>query len=103
MNEKQPWGAYEFNRCNPNFQWNDVGGIYIFTGLNAAKNAWIAYYIGQTDSFSNRLPSHERWDEAVRKGATEIHARVEKDARKRDSMEAELIQRFQPPLNTQLK
>ena len=45
--------------------WNDIGGLYIFTYLNA-QNRWPALYVGIADSFKNRLPNHERWSEARR-------------------------------------
>lgn len=96
------WSGYTFKVYYPNTEWNDVAGIYIFTGLNT-KNLWVALYIGQTNSFANRLPSHERWPEAVRLGATHIHAMAVARQGDRDIIESRLIQDFQPPMNDQLK
>jgi excinuclease UvrABC nuclease subunit len=96
------WLSYEFHVYTPDTSWNDIGGIYIFTGIS--QNKWIPYYIGQTDSFKNRpLSSHEQWDKAQRLGATHIHAMVVQQEATRLAIEKELIQAFQPKLNQQLK
>jgi excinuclease UvrABC nuclease subunit len=103
MSDKVTWSSYEFQVFSPdNTTWNEVGGIYIFTGVNA-QNRWVALYIGQAKAFSERLPNHERWSEARRLGATHIHAMVVAKQADRDSIEAHLIQVCQPRLNTQLK
>jgi hypothetical protein len=91
----------EFNVYGPNTQWNKVGGLYIFTQDCGAY--WRALYVGKTDDFSSRLPSHERWDEAGRNGATHIHAKVVSQAANRDTWERQLIAHLQPQLNDQLK
>jgi excinuclease UvrABC nuclease subunit len=91
-----------FDVYPPNTTWNDVGGVYIFTYLNA-QNRWPALYIGIADSFKNRLPNHDRWAEAQRAGATHIHARVVSPEASRQTIERELIRMYQPPLNTQHK
>ena len=59
-----------------NADWSDAGGVYIFTGVNPTTNRWIPYYVGQTGSFRDRIPSHEKWPPAVLLGATHVHARV---------------------------
>jgi len=66
---------YELEVCNAEGNWRDVGGIYIFTGLNA-QNLWRPFYIGQANSFRDRIPNHENWSAAVRLGATHVHALV---------------------------
>jgi len=78
--------------------WKDVGGVYIFSGVK--NNIWHAYYIGITDSFQDRHPNHERWEEAKCLGATHVHARGESQAAVRESIEKELIETYQPTLNT---
>jgi excinuclease UvrABC nuclease subunit len=97
------WLSYELYVYTINTNWNDdVGGIYIFSGpIN--NNQWVAYYIGQTDSFKDRLPNHERWEEAKRLGATHVHAMVVRQEATREDIERELIRAFQPRLNLQLK
>jgi hypothetical protein len=100
MNERVAWLAYDFTVYPATgVTWGDVGGVYIFAGHNP-QNQWQAYYVGQTESFQRRLPGHERWKEAARMGATDIHARVVQQALSRDAIERELIHAFQPPLNT---
>lgn len=102
MSDKVTWLTYEFNVHIPNVSWNDVAGIYIFTGVNQA-NQWVPLYIGQASSLADRLANHERWQEAVRLGATHIHARTVSQQATRNLIEQELIQAYQPRLNTQLK
>lgn len=96
------WLTYCFTVYSTETTWNNIGGLYIFCGLNS-QNRWVPYYIGQTDSFQNRLPSHDRWEEARRLGATHVHAMVERQEANRLAIEKELIQAFQPKLNQQLK
>lgn len=79
--------------------WNDVPGLYIFSFIRAG--CWRALYIGQAASFQERLPNHERLEEAVRNGATHIHVMVVGQQAKRNVWERMLIQTHQPPLNTQ--
>jgi hypothetical protein len=95
------WAAYEFEVLNMDGMWKDVGGVYIFSGVK--DSIWRAYYIGITDSFQDRHPNHERWEEAKRLGATHVHARGEPQAATRESIERELIGTYQPPLNTHHK
>ena len=61
----------------------------------------MALYVGKTDDFAKRPATHERLDEAVRLGATHIHARVVPLQADRDRIEKTLILSLQPPLNTQ--
>lgn len=84
-----------------NSDWNKVAGLYIFASLH--NNRWNALYVGQTDDFSSRLPNHERLGEAIRKGATHIHAVGVQQVATRDRLERALIQHLQPPLNTLLR
>jgi len=102
MNATVTWLTYEFTIYQPATQWNNVSGIYIFAGLNL-HNQWVPYYIGQCDSFQNRIPSHEQWDRARSLGATHVHARAVPPVATRIAIEAELILAYQPWLNTQLK
>ncbi|WP_421216855.1 hypothetical protein [Aeromonas enteropelogenes] len=102
MTNKAIWASHEFNVYTPSTEWYDRAGIYIFAKIGP-DNHWNALYIGQTNSFSERLSNHERWIEAAKLGATHVHARVVSDQRERDDVEAQLIRINQPPLNTQLK
>lgn len=89
----------QFDVFDRNMGWNDVPGLYIFS--YATANGWYALYVGQAESFSARLPNHERLAEAVRNGATHIHAMVVRQQTMRDQWEHMLIQTLQPPLNVQ--
>lgn len=92
----------EFIIYSPESNWNKVAGLYIFAN-SADGQHWRALYIGQTNDFSSRLPTHEKWDLAVRRGATHIHALVVSQAVMRDLWEQRLISYLQPPLNDQYK
>lgn len=91
-----------FHIYSENKNWKQISGLYIFAYL-AANGKWTALYVGQTDDFSSRLPSHERLNEAVRLGATHIHACVVSAQSERDRLEAALIRNLQPRMNGQLK
>lgn len=102
MSDKVTWLDHEFSVHQHGENWNAVAGLYIFSGLNSER-LWVPYYIGQAESFDTRLPTHERWQEAARLGATHVHAMVVPLQANRDSIEKALIQAYQPPLNVQLK
>lgn len=95
------WWNWDFEVHVPPVRWNAVAGLYIFAGLDLTRTLWRPFYIGQTESLAERLPTHEYWQEAVRLGATHIHARVEPQAVTRQAMERILIQQYQPRLNSQ--
>jgi excinuclease UvrABC nuclease subunit len=86
----------------PGTNWNDVAGLYIFA-VNTSQNNWRALYVGQADSFKDRLSSHERWREAQLLGAKHIHALPIQLEANRDIFEELLIQNLQPQLNVQLR
>ncbi|MDR3405559.1 MAG: GIY-YIG nuclease family protein [Chthoniobacter sp.] len=99
MSDQVTWLGHSFYVCHIDSNWSQHGGVYIFTALDN-KGQWWPFYIGQSEQFSNRLPNHERWEEAVRMGATHVHAMVVPQAATRDAIERELIRRYQPKLNT---
>jgi len=89
---------YEYKVYELVTQWNDFPGNYIFTQWT--QNGWRAIYIGQTDTFQTRMPHHERLAEAMRLGATHIHAHVNNGGeRARRAEEEDLIQLHRPPCN----
>jgi hypothetical protein len=96
------WLSYEFTVYPPATQWNNVAGIYIFSGMNQQRY-WVPYYVGQCDSFADRIPSHEQWDTAQSLGATHVHAMVVPQAADRNRIERALIQAYEPRLNAQLR
>ena len=100
MSDKVKWWNWDFTVYEHSSDWNEVAGIYIFAGLNSVGR-WEALYIGSTESLAERLPNHEKWPEAVRLGATHIHARVESQVATRQAIERILIQNYRPHLNIQ--
>jgi len=99
MNSTAKWSSYEFGVYSPDANWNDVSGVYLFCGIGS-QNQWVPLYIGQAESFRSRFSAHEEWGPASRLGATHIHALVVPQSATRDLMERELIQSYQPRLNT---
>jgi hypothetical protein len=88
--------TYEFRRCFAGLPWNAVGGIYAFV-------AWPSrvLYIGETGSFASRLPGHEVWPEARKRGAREIYAMpFNGTSSERRVLERALIGAYTPACNT---
>lgn len=79
-------------------KWNPVPGVYIFAAP-AGAGTWRAIYVGETGSFADRLPGHEKQAAAIQLGATSVHARVENSADARASLESFIIRDYSPPLN----
>ena len=96
------WLDQEFQVFEYSANWYAVPGLYIFAGLNP-QGQWYPLYIGKAESLAERIPTHERWQEAGQLGATHVHARVEQQKAKRAIQEKQLIQNYQPRLNVQLK
>ena len=94
--------ALEFTIYDSAVTWNKVAGLYIFA-YRTDEVHWTALYVGQAEDFSVRLPSHEKWNSAVRLGATHIHALVVPLAANRDKWEKMLIQHLQPRMNVQYR
>lgn len=90
--------AYDANLTT----WNEVAGLYMF-GKPIGLGSWELYYIGKTENFRQRLANHEHWPHASRLGCATILATVVPNTAMRGVWEEELIQRFRPTLNTQLK
>ena len=101
------WAGHQFDIYDPDdTKWNEVGGVYIFAGISEHSptgSTWKAYYIGETQDFSERLPGHEQWATARQHGATDIHAMSVTDTQERRALEKMLIQRFDPPLNQEYR
>lgn len=102
MPDTVTWITHAFSVHQQGDNWNEVPGLYIFTGRNAAGQ-WVALYVGQADSLAGRIPNHERWEEALRHGATHVHAKVVRETVARDLIERELCRTLQPRLNVQLR
>lgn len=78
--------------------WADVGGVYIFC-KPGADGSHLALYIGKTESFAQRFSRHERWPEAVQKGATHLLVTLLHKEADRVKVESALIQKHKPPMN----
>lgn len=92
------WCGWTFGVYSKEGRWRDVGGIYVFAG-KGRDGRWRAIYVGKTGSFQDRIPFHEKWNYAVRLGATHVHAMAVSSAVKRTEIETTLINRLNPPLN----
>ena len=83
------WLDYEFTVYEDVFaDWPEVGGLYVFASREKTSLVgprWLPLYVGRTRNFCTRLPTHERWQEAQRLGATHLHLRVEPEEAKRQA------------------
>lgn len=99
--ETVTWLEWDFGVYEHDADWPATPGLYVFALRESER--WIALYVGQTESFCSRLPTHPRWLEAVRLGATHVHAREESRAHIRSEMESRLVQALQPRMNVLLR
>jgi|GEM_PF-6836347 len=95
---QSPSGPVRFGIFCMSAEWNDLGGVYAFAARGLS--GYGVLYVGKASSFRDRLPSHERWREAVTKGATHVLARVIAGEADRCSLEESMIRHLQPMLNT---
>lgn len=100
------WRSSQGDHCRFNVGtidgiWAHVSGIYMMCSREGT--AWVPKYIGQAESFRDRLTRHERWPEAVRLGATHVLAMCLGPGEEMDRVERILIRELQPPLNVQLR
>lgn len=97
------WLGEDFQVLGPptGEKWNDVPGVYLFVRIDQREQRYAPLYVGQTTSLAARLPGHERWHEAERLGATQVHAKVIQAPGDRARLEENLIRTFNPPLNRQ--
>jgi len=78
-------------------------GNYIFA-KESSQTHWTPCYIGQTENLNERLGDHEKEACAKRNGTTHIHAHLTTGGESvRKAEEKDLIQRWKPPCNEQLK
>ena len=88
--------VYAIEACPPN-----VHAVYVFAAL--AGGTYVSLYIGRADILSQRLSSHERRAEAIRRGATHllVHTPAAGDRIAYDEAERRLIRHYAPPMNEQ--
>ena len=104
--QRQTWRGrsgreYEFEVYPPDTRWSDTPGVYIFARYSAPDRSWYALYIGETESFQDRLTeSHEKLPCARRNGMTHIHVHQNYGGvTVRRAIEEDLIARWNPPCN----
>ena len=100
------WSGHEFTVCEHGADWSAASGLYIFAGSltdETGIDRWKAFYVGQCQSFADRIPTHEKWLEALLLGATHVHALAMEQPEVRTVLERTLIEICQPPLNVQLR
>jgi hypothetical protein len=89
---------YEYKIFDIDGDWNDVPGNYIFAKETSPRK-WGAVYIGETESFKERIPNHNELPCIRRNGGTHVHAHVNRDSRARLSEEADLCAYHSTPCN----
>ncbi len=89
---------YEYEMYPIGTDWNDVPGNYIFA-KESLPHKWEAVYIGETESFKDRLPNHNELPCINRNGGTHIHVRINRDSRARLDEEADLLTNNKTPCN----
>ena len=95
---------YHFEIWFKESEFEDVGGVYIFSKIETSLGGkelirHIHLYIGETNSFKERLDNHEKWDDAIEHGAQMILLLPENDADRRKKVEKDLIEEYNPILN----
>jgi hypothetical protein len=75
-------------------------GNYIFAKLT--PQGWVPIYIGESESLGDRCcGTHEKWDAAIRYGATHIHCHLTNNRAARLAEETDLIRAWKTPCNDQ--
>jgi predicted GIY-YIG superfamily endonuclease len=84
--------------------WKELPGNYIYAKeTSPGSRKFLPVYIGQTVNLSQRLADHEKEAEAIRRGATHIHAHTSSASEDdRLAEERDLIVKWSPPCNERL-
>ena len=88
---------YEYTVYSIGREWNDVPGNYIFAKV--VSNKWSPVYIGETESFKDRLPNHNELPCIRSNGGTHIHAHTNRSSQARLNEEADLLRNYTTPCN----
>jgi len=96
---------YKFQAYTTDTRFKDVGAVYIFSKRVVGSNGGThtPRYIGQTDSLSDRIPSHEKWPCVEKNGGNCICVHVDSDEDSRLDKETDLRAAFDTSCNEQLK
>jgi hypothetical protein len=89
---------YLYTIYSMNTEWNDVAGNYIFA-YESSPHTWTAVYIGETESFKDRLPNHNELPCIKRSGGTHIHAHTNENSQARLEEEEDLLATHKTPCN----
>lgn len=95
---------YAFSAYSVATNFNPIGGLYIFTHRYFGQDGKIYHrplYIGQTDNFMERIPSHEKWFCVASNGCNSICALVENNESLRLAIETDLRHGCNTPCNQQ--
>ena len=103
MAEKCTWTGdsgkkYEYYITPIDTEWKDAPGNYIFA-KETEPHKWEAVYIGQTESFKDRLPDHNELPCILDNGGTHIHTHINRDKQARLDEEADLLENHETPCN----
>lgn len=102
------WKSYEFKVYDANVDWKavpEVGGVYIFARLQDSFTSlileWEPLYIGETGSFADRIPGHEKWPQLKELKVSHVHVLEVRNEAQRKSIEKDLRQSYGFRLNEQ--
>lgn len=79
--------------------WDDTPGNYVFAKRSTEPAKWDGIYIGETESFKDRLPHHNELPCINRNGATHIHIRTNNSETTRLAEERDLLANHTTPCN----
>ena len=88
---------YRFRVCHQIEDLPRESGIYVFVRRRLIFFLK-PFYVGKAVNLIGRIDGHERWEEARKKGANEIHIRSTAEG-KLDLVEEDLIRYLKPKLN----
>jgi len=87
----QSGAGYEFGLYTMDTQFNNVGGIYVFTKRSVSGNHTYIY-CGRTQDFPSRFSDHHKSDEIEANGANCIGVMVVSDHDRRVEIETDILQ-----------
>ena len=97
--------SYTFETYSVGTRFKHVSGVYIFCRQISASGNWEALYVGETQSFEQRLntgiASHDGYARALRLGMTHIAALVVSGDAERLRIETDLRHGLNPSANAQ--
>ena len=96
------WLDYEFKVYDFNVDWRmipEVGGIYIFVFLQDSPLVWVPLYLGETESFADRIPTHEKLEQLRQLRVSHVHVLEVRNEAERKAIEKDLLQSYSTRLN----